>query len=247
MKKRLLAVIAAAAMVMTSAMGVFAAGSQTTSIKAVQNETTDANNYYETTKNIASAPSFIALKEIVPEVTALIEQVNSGAISSEKFLEEIASLEGVSEEVKQNVEGKEMLTDVFDLEKVGEPQKVNGKYRVTLEIPGLTANTTGLGLLHLTSAGVWEYIPVVEGSIDLTKKTASFDFDSFSPVLLVADEGTFDTTATTSDKTSTTSDKKTDSTSKSPKTSQSSDWMVWAVMAALLAGAGVVVLRKKAN
>ena len=103
MKKRLLAVIAAAAMVMTSAVGVFAAGSQTTSIKAVQNETTDANNYYETTKNIASAPSFIALKEIVPEVTALIEQVNSGAISSEKFLEEIASLEGVSEEVKQNV------------------------------------------------------------------------------------------------------------------------------------------------
>ena len=39
MKKRLLAVIAAAAMVMTSAVGVFAAGSQTTSIKAVQNET----------------------------------------------------------------------------------------------------------------------------------------------------------------------------------------------------------------
>lgn len=240
MKKRLLAVIAAAAMVMTSAVGVFAAGSQTTSIKAVQNETTDANNYYETTKNIASAPSFIALKEIVPEVTALIEQVNSGAISSEKFLEEIASLEGVSEEVKQNVEGKEMLTDVFDLDKVGEPQKVNGKYRVTLEIPGLTAETTGLGLLHLTSEGKWEYIPPVEGSIDLTKKTASFDFDSFSPVFLVADAGTIDKTATTSDK-------KTDSTAKSPKTSQTSEWMVWAVMAALLAGAGVVVLRKKAN
>ena len=240
MKKRLLAVIAAAAMVMTSAVGVFAAGSQTTSIKAVQNETTDANNYYETTKNIASAPSFIALKEIVPEVTALIEQVNSGAISSEKFLEEIASLEGVSEEVKQNVEGKEMLTDVFDLEKVGEPQKVNGKYRVTLEIPGLTAETTGLGLLHLTSEGKWEYIPPVEGSIDLTKKTASFDFDSLSPVFLVADAGNIDKTATTSDK-------KTDSTARSPKTSQTSDWMVWAVMAALLAGAGVVVLRKKAN
>ena len=247
MKKRLLAVFAAAAMVMSSAMGVFAAGSQTAYVKAVANETTDDANYYVTTQDVESTDTFKALQGKVPEITALIEQVNAGEISAEEFLKAIAALEGVSEEVKQGIEGKEMLTDVFDLEKVGEPQKVNGKYRVTLEIPGLTANTTGLGLLHLTSAGVWEYIPVVEGSIDLTKKTASFDFDSFSPVLLVADEGTFDTTATTSDKTSTTSDKKTDSTSKSPKTSQSSDWMVWAVMAALLAGAGVVVLRKKAN
>ena len=241
MKKRLLAVIAAAAMVMTSAMGVFAAGSQTTSIKAVQNDFTDEENYFTTTQNVETTDSFIALQGKVPEITALIEQVNSGEITTEKFLEEIAALQDVSEEVKQNIEGKEMLTNVFDLDKVGDPEKTaDGKYRVTLEIPGLTAKTTGLGLLHLTSEGKWEYIPVVEGSINVEKKTASFDFESFSPVLLVADKGTLDTTATTSDK-------KTDSTSKSPKTAQTSDWMVWAVMAAVLAGAGVVVLRKKAN
>ena len=240
MKKRLLAVFAAAAMVMSSAMGVFAAGSQTAYVKAVANETTDDANYYVTTQDVESTDTFKALQGKVPEITALIEQVNAGEISAEEFLKAIAALEGVSEEVKQGIEGKEMLTDVFDLDKVGEPQKVNGKYRVTLEIPGLTAETTGLGLLHLTSEGKWEYSPPVEGSIDLTKKTASFDFDSLSPVFLVADAGTIDKTATTSDK-------KTDSTARSPKTSQTSDWMVWAVMAALLAGAGVVVLRKKAN
>lgn len=237
MKKRMLAFIVAATMVLSSAVGVFAAGSANKNIQAVKNETTNENNYFEATQDVTKTDSFAELQKVAAESTALIIQVNGGEIDSETFLKEIAALEGVSEEVKQNIEGKDMLTQVIDLDKVGEPDKtVDGKYRVTLEIPGLTAKTTGLGLLHLTSTGEWEFIPVVEGSINLTKKTASFDFTSFSPVVLVADAGTVDTAAT-----------ETDSTSKSPKTSQASNWMVWAVMAVLLAGAGVVALRKKEN
>lgn len=239
MKKRIVALFAAAAMIVSSAMGVWAAGSASKNIVAVPNETTDQDNYYVTRESLTGLPSFVALQEMVPDITEMIEKVNAGEMKPEEFLAAIGAAEDTSEDVKINLEGKEMLTQVFDVDKVGEPRKENGKYRVTLQIPGLTAKTTGLGLVHLRSVdGKWEYIPAVEGSINLTKKTADFDFDSFSPVFLVADKGTTEKgTAIDSDNKQT--------TDKSPKTSQTSDWMVWAVMAVVLLAAGTMVLRRK--
>lgn len=240
LRKKVLTILTAATMMAASVVGVMAAPSQTSAVKAVANETTDADNYYVTTENISNVESFIALKEVAPEMTDLIEQVNSGKITTEEFLEKLAADANVSDDVKAGIKDKVMLTDVFDLDKVGEPQKVDGKYRVTLEIPGLTDKTTGLGLVHLTSEGVWEYIAPVDGSVDLTAKTAQFDFDGFSPVFLVADAGTVDTTDAATSST-------TDSDAKSPKTAGTSDWMTWAVMAVVLLGAGVVALGKKEN
>lgn len=242
LRKKVLTILAAATMMAASVVGVMAAPSQTKEIKAVANETTDADNYYVTNKDVASVASFAELEKTVPEMTDLIKKVNAGEITVEEFLKTLGADANVSDDVKKNIEGKDMLSNVFDLDKVGEPQKVDGKYRVTLEIPGLTAKTTGLGLVHLTSKGVWEYIPAVEGSVDVAAKTAQFDFTEFSPVFLVADAGTTDKSDVANSKGT-----GTDSTAKSPKTADASDWMTWAVMAVVLLGAGAVALSRKEN
>lgn len=152
------------------------------------------------------------------------------------------------------------LTDFFDLDKTGEDvhKTADGKYEVTLEVPSLTDDVTTVEVLHFSTArNVWELISVPESAIDRKNKTITVIFDDLSPVMILCnasaggnvidmsgEKSSVSNRQGTSAKISTTTSAT--SAAKSPKTEDTTgSWMGFAVAAIALAGAGVLVIRRK--
>ena len=126
------------------------------------------------------------------------------------------------------------MTGFFDLVPEGDVEKnENGKYEVTLSVPALTENTTDVAVLHYSTARkIWEVIE--PKNVDKENKTVTAEFEDFSPVAVIAKEGTFDTLTSGG------------AQGTSPKTEGVSDWMLWAGAAVLLlmTGSGLLLKRK---
>ena len=107
MKKRLLAVAAAALLLVGQATAVFAAPSITGNV-GLSSETSAAG--YVLTADIAQTESFQMLEAEKPEVAKLITDVNSGTVAMADFAESIAA---EYPEVSQQLADKEFLSAFF--------------------------------------------------------------------------------------------------------------------------------------
>lgn len=124
------------------------------------------------------------------------------------------------------VEKKTDLTKIFDLHDVDGGNKVNGLHVVTINVPNLTEKCSDVVALHYSMVdGAWE---VLETKFDTAKHTVTITTDDLSPIAIFA------TVSSGS------------GSGQSPATgTESMTWMLWAVAAVVVLGAGVVVARKR--
>lgn len=210
-------------------------------IKAVNQVLNDASSTSEDVKKVTDT--------LVNELEAVANSDDPNLPASVK-----ESAKAVAEAIKK--EGLETLTGFFDVDRTGEgvEKTANGEYIVRLKIPTITSAVKTVKVLHYsTQRNVWELLDATINP-DLT---ITVIFPDLSPVMILCNAGAVNnvvnmsgtsgsttgsrsTSATTSTTTSATS------TAKSPKTEDTTgSWMGFAIAAIVLAGAGVLVIRRK--
>ena len=246
MRKRILGTILAAALVVTSAVSVFAAGSRTTQVTLVGESAASYQVSEGTAENFATA------QEAAPKVVEKILQVNEGTLTLPTLVQQLKEIvanttEGQTElnmteeevdALAQEVEGKSMVTQFFDLIPInGGVQTEDGKYIATISVPSLTEAMTNVKILHFsTERLVWEIIE--PNDVNYTNKQITAEFQDLSPVAVIADVD--ESKAAETDTTG---------TGIAPKTGVDSTWGVYAAGAVVLlgaAGAMFVIGRKRA-
>lgn len=216
MKKRLFGTLLAAALVMTSAVTAFAAGSKTAAPTLVG----DSAGKYEVKQITAEAfPELAASK---PEVMDAILKINAGTASVEAIAEQ-------APELKAQLEGKSLVSPFVDISATDAATKTeDGKYQVTLSVPGLTSAMSDVLVLHYsTERSVWETI--TPSNVDTQNKQLTAEFQDLSPVSVIANPGSgaADNTVGTS-----------------PKTGAASNWTMFMGAAVVLFGASAFVFKK---
>jgi len=234
MKKRVLAGLLMTVMVLASAMTVSATGNGSKTKPVEGGKTEDGNGSYVTT---TENPVFeeltdaaidantkvtdkAAAKASAKAAAATIEKINKGEKAS------------ITTEVDKKIEGKTLVQKFFDLDEVGnhdECHKPGNKHKVTLTVDALTTAWKNIVVVHYSTDRVlWETIPVADKDVDYTKKTITFEIQDLSPIAIYADVVTDGAAGT------------------SPSTEGvSSAWMLYAAMALIVLGSGVVVYQKK--
>lgn len=246
MRKRILGTILAAALVVTSAVSVFAAGSRTTQVTLVGESAASYQVSEGTAENFATA------QEAAPKVVEKILQVNEGTLTLPTLVQQLKEIvanttEGQTElnmteeevdALAQEVEGKSMVTQFFDLIPInGGVQTEDGKYIATISVPSLTEAMTNVKILHFsTERLVWEIIE--PNDVNYTNKQITAEFQDLSPVAVIADIDESKAAGTD-----------TTGTGIAPKTGVDSTWGVYAAGAVVLLGAAGVAFaigRKRA-
>ena len=214
MKKRILGTLLAAALVVTQAVSVFAAGSKTTQATPA-GESVGKYEMIEGTEE-----NFKEVAEKAPEVAEKIMAINEGT----------ATLESIAEQLKEELTGKVLVTKFFDVKPVdGGVKAEDGKYIVTFHVPNLTEALQDVKVLHYsTERAVWEVIN--PENVDYAKKEITAKFEDLSPVAIIGKNTGAGSSTTGS------------SASTSPKTGVGSDWGIYVSASVLLLGAAVVVL-----
>lgn len=245
MRKRILGTILAAALVVTSAVSVFAAGSRTTQVTLVGESAASYQVSEGTAENFATA------QEAAPKVVEKILQINEGTLTLPTLVQQLKEIvanttEGQTElnmteeevdALAQEVEGKSMVTQFFDLIPInGGVKTEDGKYIATISVPSLTEAMTNVKLLHFsTERLVWEIIE--PNDVNYTNKQITAEFQDLSPVAVIADVDESKAAGTD-----------TTGTGVAPKTGVDSTWGVYAAGAVVLlgaAGAMFVIGRKR--
>ena len=217
MKKRILGTLLAAALVVTQAVSVFAAGSKTTQATPA-GESVGKYEMIEGTEE-----NFKEVAEKAPEVAAKIMAINEGNATLETVAEQ-------AEQLKEELTGKTLVTKFFDVKPVdGGVKAEDGKYIVTFHVPNLTEALQDVKVLHYsTERAVWEVIN--PENVDYAKKEITAKFEDLSPVAIIGKNTGAGSSTTDS------------SASTSPKTGVGSDWGIYVSASVLLLGAAVVVL-----
>lgn len=167
MKKRILGTVLAAALIVTQAVSVFAAGSKTTDVQA--------SSGYKIVAASAEAFSAVEDKAVVDDLLA----VNAGTMSLEKLAE------AVTPAIKEEVAGKELVSPFFELSADGAEKTADGKYAVDLTVPSLTKAMTDVKVLHYST--VRNTLEVITPSnVDYDSKVISAEFEDLSPVAIIA-------------------------------------------------------------
>ena len=237
MRKRILGTILAAALVVTSAVSVFAAGSRTTQVTLVGESAASYQVSEGTAENFATA------QEAAPQVVEKILQVNEETLTLPTLVQQLKEIvanttEGQTElnmteeevdALAQEVEGKSMVTQFFDLIPInGGVQTEDGKYIATISVPSLTEAMTNVKILHFsTERLVWEIIEPTD--VNYTNKQITAEFQDLSPVAVIADIDESKAAGTD-----------TTGTGIAPKTGVDSTWGVYAAGAVVLLGAAGV-------
>lgn len=232
MKKRVLAGLLMSVMVLASAMSVSAADSKTKPVEGGKTE--DGNGkYVATTENPVFeelTDAAIDANEKVTDKAAAKASAKAAAATIEKINKgEKAS---ITTEVDKKIEGKTLVQKFFDLDETGDHNKCHqpgNKHKVTLTVDALTTGWKNIVVVHYSTDRVlWETIPVADKDVDYTKKTITFEIEDLSPIAIYADVVTGGAAGT------------------SPSTEGvSSAWMLYAAMALIVLGSGVVVYQKK--
>lgn len=231
---------------------------------------------------VTSSESFQEIQRDTPAVAQAIESINQAvnavvsgtadaATVTQTVINELQSLvdntslpESVrtsAEQVIQALQGKQAVTDFFDIDRTGEGVRKtpDGKYQVTIKVPSITTSTTGVIILHYSpTRQVWEIIKPGDNDVNLENQEVTATFEDLSPVMVLVDNGTGNgvsdmasgqSSTTASGSTSKgTSSSSSSSSSQSPQTGVTSQWGGYAIVAVVLAAAGVGVLlyRKRA-
>ena len=196
LKKRIMACVVAAAVVVTSAVTAMAAGSIDKDGKAegykveVVNENTPA--YQEVQKTY----------EVLP--TAILG-VNNGTSKMKDFvadmLKEAGQNANLTEAAKENLtqvaeklEGTEFVSAFYSLTEdensgVEIKKTEDGKYEVTLTVQNLTKDLTGLKVLAYNAAkGEWEIVEIPADAINLEDHTVTITLEDISMFSIIADD-----------------------------------------------------------
>lgn len=231
MKKRLLGTLLAAALVVTQAVSVFAAGSKTTQATPAGESVGKYAMIEGTKENFAEA----AAK--APEVVDKIVAINEGTATLQSIVELVAEqAPEQAEQLETELEGKTLVTKFFDLKAIdGGVKTEDGKYKATFTVPSLTEALQDVKVLHYsTERAVWEVI--TPDDVNYTTKEITAKFEDLSPVAVIGKN--------------TGANASTDAAAgTAPKTGVGSDWGLYAGASVFLLGAAVVVLgrnRKRA-
>ena len=231
MKKRVLAGIMMAAMMVASVMSVSAAGSKTEEVDASKNEAgytveakADTFDYLEDITNELPAdvtPEKKAeLQASAKEAQAAIVELNAGKIP-ESVVADI-------KDIKTKLADKKLVCPVFELEDFGDHPNCKNGHTLKLDVPALkNCDPKSVVVLHYSvTRGYWE---VVE-NVDIKDTTLTGTFKDLSPVAIYAKVTTGGAAGT------------------SPSTvGTSSTWMLLAAVAVVALGAGVVATQKKSR
>lgn len=217
MKKRLFGTFLAAALILTQAVTVFAAGSKTADVAL----SGDSASYYEVTE--ASEETFAKNGVTDEAVLAKIMAVNAGT-------ETLQSVADLDPELKDVLADKTMITPFFDLIPINNGIRTDdGKYLVTLSVPTLTEGMTDVKLLHYSTVrNVWEIVEPTK--VDYASRQITAEFEDLSPVAVIAN--TENAAAADAVK------------GTSPQTGMAASWILWLGAAVILAAAGAVTYRK---
>ena len=216
MKKRLFGTFLAAALVLTQAVTVFAAGSRTADVALPG----DSASYYEVTE---------AEEEVFTESGVTDNAVLEKIMAVNASTETLQSVAELAPELEADLADKDMLTPFFDLVPVNGGIQENGMYVVTLSVPTLTEGMTDVRLLHYsTERSLWEIVEPTD--VDYAAQTITAEFEDLSPVAVIANTDNAAAADT--------------ATGTSPQTGMSSSWMLWLGAAVVLAAAGAVTYRK---
>ena len=149
---------------------------------------------------------------------AVIEKVNKGEAVS------------FTTDVDKEIKGKKPVTKFFEVEAAGDHTNCgHSGHKVTLTVDTMTTGWKNIVVVHYSTDRVlWEAIPVADKDVDYTKKTITFEVKDLSPMAIYADVVSSGAAGT------------------SPSTEGvSSVWMLYAAMALIVLGSGVVVYQKK--
>lgn len=217
MRKKLTGLLLLAALTASQVMGV-AAASKGTNI-TVAGDSVGAYNVQEITEAELSA------NVSDTAVADMILKLNAGTNT-------LSDLAETTPDIAAQLEGKTMISQFADITPLnGGIQTADGKYLVTLSVPGLTDATSDVLVLHYSTVRkVWE---TIEPEVNLADKEVTAVFEDLSPVAVIAKVD---------------ADKAVDNAQgTSPKTGmESGNWGVFAGAAVVLFGAAIVVaVRKK--
>lgn len=218
MKKKIFGTILAAALVVTQAVTVFAAGSRIAEATLAG----DSVGYYEITAITEDNPC--GLDESASDVLDLILAINEGT-------EELQAIGDQASDLVDSLADKELLTPIFDLVSIinGGVTTDDGNYLVTLSVPTLTSDVSDVGLLHYsTERSVWEIVTPTD--VDYSNKEITAEFEDLSPVAVIAKVDASSAADT--------------SVGTSPKTGVVSGWMGWLGAAVVLGAVSVTAVRK---
>lgn len=178
MKKKIFGGLLVAALVVTQAIGVFAAPSKSAGVSLAGDS---AGNY-------AVTSDFSAAGE---EVASLIEKVNAGEATIQDISEQAPELSEVLADMS-------LIGSFVDITPTGATKNANGNYEVTLSVPGLPTTATDVSVLHYSTArSTWEVID--PSNVDLASKLVTAEFQDLSPVAVIAKvSGTASNTDSTS-------------------------------------------------
>ena len=217
MKKKILGTVLAAALVLTQAVTVFAAGSRTADVAV--------SGGYEVAEGTAETFSYISDTAVVDAILA----VNDGSAS----LDSIAEL---APELESELSGKEAVTPFFELSADGAEKDADGNYVVTLSVPSLTSAMSDVKLLHYSTVrSTWEVI--TPDNVDVAAQEITAKFADLSPVAVIAKVDSSAATGTTSGSSST-------ATGTSPQTGVATGWIALLGAAVVLAGVSYTSYRK---
>lgn len=234
MKKRVLAGIMMAAMMVASVMSVSAAGSKT---EEVEVETILGNNAGYTVEAEADTFNYLdditsklpsdatdakkaELKAAAKEAQAAIVELNAGKIP-ESVVADIA-------DIKTKLADKKLVCPVFELEAYGNHPNCTNGHTLKLDVPSLkNCDPKSVVVLHYSvTRGYWEVVK----DVNINGTTLTGTFKDLSPVAIYAKVTTGGAAGT------------------SPSTvGTSSTWMLLAAVAVVALGAGVVATQKKSR
>lgn len=228
MRKRVLAGMMMAVLVVASAMSVSAAPSKEKPISPVGSSEGKYEIVADTEKGISS---FVGMTddEIDKNDKISADKKEEAKKATKDALEKIAKINdggkvGITAEVDQKVEGKTLVQKFFELKYVGGTSV--DKHTIVLKVDELTTAWKNIVIVHYSSTRcVWE---TVVPTVDYNNKTLTFELQDLSPLAIYADVD-----ANASNGTSWGTE------------GLSSTWMLYSAMALIVLGTGVVVYQKK--
>lgn len=195
LRKRIMACVVAAAVVVTSAVTAMAAGSIDKNGKA---------DGYKVEVVKEDTPVYQEIKKTYEILPPAILAVNKGTYKMKDFIadmsKEVAQNANLTEAAKENLkqiaeklEGTEFVTAFYSLTEDENSnvkiEKEDGKYKVTLTVENLTKDLTGLKVLAYNSVkGEWEIVEIPADAIDLENHTVTITLEDISLFSIIADD-----------------------------------------------------------